>query len=283
MKKLLLALLCMMCVVVSGCGDKFAKEKEAMEKAEKAALAVEVPIVVRPEYSKTSKPTKEDYEKYKADFKKFLEVEDKIVAEARKSDAQIDELLKKAENDSEKKNLNEFKEKLRKARIDFVKKVSKGRLRGDTFIVGVGSTWQEVELVYGTPKGNGKEDKGFREYAYDGIVFDDWIGGGAYPPNHPRLLNWRSTRVQAVRVTGKDVISDAGVRIGMTKDEVHKALKAKYVRKSEYPKGDPFDSRGQKLDTFEVIIGYSMQDTLPMNLFCTFKDGKLTNYSIAPH
>ena len=231
MKKLLLALLCMMCVIVSGCGDKFAKEKEAMEKAEKAALAIEVPVVVRPEYSKNPKTAKEEYEKYKADLKKFLEVEDKIVAETRKSDAQIDELLKKAENDSEKKNLNEFKEKLRKGRIDFVKKVSKGRLRGDTFIVGVGSTWQEVELVYGTPKGNGKEDKGFREYAYDGIVFDDWIGGGAYPPNHPRLLNWRSTRVQAVRVTGKDVISDAGVRIGMTKDEVHKALKAKYVRK----------------------------------------------------
>ena len=32
MKKLLLVLLCMMTVVVSGCGDKFAKEKEVMEK-----------------------------------------------------------------------------------------------------------------------------------------------------------------------------------------------------------------------------------------------------------
>ena len=132
-------------------------------------------------------------------------------------------------------------------------------------------------------EGNGKEDKGFREYAYDGIVFEDWIGGGAYPPNHPRLLNWRSTRVQSVRVTGKDIISDAGVKIGMTGADMIKALRSKYVRKSEYPKGDPFESRGQSLNTPGVIMGYSMQDTLPFNLFCTFKDGKLTRYSIAPH
>ena len=175
-----------------------------------------------------------------------------------KSDAQVAELLKKAENDSEKKSLNEFKEKLRKARIDFVKKMSKGRLRGDTFIVGVGSTWQEVEMVYGKPKGNSKEDRGFREYAYDGIVFEDWIGGGAYPPIHPRLLNRRSTRVQSVRVTGKDVMSDAGVKIGMSGDDVIKALRSKYVRKSEYPKGDPFESRGQSLNTPGAIMGYSM-------------------------
>ena len=286
MKKLLLVLLCMMTVVVSGCGDKFAKEKEVMEKAEKAALAVEVPVVVLPDYSKKPKPTKEDFEKYRADLKKFIEVEDKIVAETRKSDAQIDELLKKAENDSEKKSLNEFKEKLHKNRIEFVKKVSKGRLCGDTFIVGVGSTWQEVEMVYGKPKGNSKEGKGFREYAYDGIVFEDWIGGGAYPPNHPKLLNWRSTHVQAVFVTGKDFISDAGVKMGMSRDEAFKILRAKYVKKADYQKEELLPGKGfipNTKDYFDIIIGYSMQDTKPYNIFPSYKDGKLVKYTIAPH
>ena len=192
MKKLLLVMLCLTALVMSGCGDKYAKEKEAMTKAEKTVLSLEVPVVVRPDYTKTQKPTKQDYEKYWADFQKLLDVEDKIVAETRKSDEQIAELLKKAESDSDKKSLKEFKEKLHQDRIAFVKKVSKGRLCGDTFIVGVGSTWQEVELVYGKPKDDGKERRGSKEYAYDGITFEDWIGGGAYPPNHPKLLNWKS-------------------------------------------------------------------------------------------
>ena len=142
MKKFLLLAILFISVVVAGCGDKFAKDKEEILKAEKAALAMEVPAIAMPDYSKGFK--KQDYEIYRTNFKKLLEVEDKIVAETRKSDAKIAELLKKAENDSEKKSLQEFQEKLRKDRIEFVRKVSKDRLSGDTFVVGVGSSWQEV-------------------------------------------------------------------------------------------------------------------------------------------
>ena len=45
MKKLLLLAILFISVVVTGCGDKFAKDKEEILKAEKAALAMEVPAI----------------------------------------------------------------------------------------------------------------------------------------------------------------------------------------------------------------------------------------------
>ena len=284
MKKLLLLAILFISVVVTGCGDKFAKDKEEILKAEKAALAMEVPAIAMPDYSKGFK--KQDYEIYRTNFKKLLEVEDKIVAETRKSDAKIAELLKKAENDSEKKSLQEFQEKLRKDRIEFVRKVSKDRLSGDTFVVGVGSSWQEVEMVYGKPQNEGKESKGFKDYKYDGIAFRDWIGGGAYPANHPRLVNWKSTKVQSVVVTGNNITSDAGVKIGMTRDEVLKTLKEKYVKKEARQKEELYLSKGYapySKDYFDVILMYSMKDTLPYNIFPSYKEGKLVSYGISPH
>ena len=44
-KKILLLLLCVTTLLMSGCGDKFAKEKEAIAKAEKAAMATQLPVV----------------------------------------------------------------------------------------------------------------------------------------------------------------------------------------------------------------------------------------------
>ena len=147
MKKILMLFLCVATLLVAGC-DKFAKEKDAITKAEKIAMATELPPLVKPDFTKQPRPSRQEIEnawkKYREDLDKFVEAEEKILDEMRKSDVRIAEMEKKAENDSEKKNLQEFKEKVLKERIEFVKKVSKGRLYGDTFIVGVGSTWQEV-------------------------------------------------------------------------------------------------------------------------------------------
>ena len=62
MEKLLLLLLCMAMLVMSGCGDKFAKEKEAVTKAEKAAMAMQLPVVVKPDNWKQPRPTKQEGE-----------------------------------------------------------------------------------------------------------------------------------------------------------------------------------------------------------------------------
>ena len=171
MKKLLLLLLCMAALIMSGCGDRFAKEKEAISKAEKAAMAIQLPVLIKPNEFKQPPPAKQEYTKYQENLKKLVETEKKMLAEMQKSDAQISAMLKKAADESEKKDLLAFKDKVRQERINFVKKISKGRLSGDTFIVGVGSTWQEVEMVYGNPVDTGKAFLGSKEYNYKGMQF----------------------------------------------------------------------------------------------------------------
>lgn len=61
MKKLLVLAVLLIAVIASGCGDKFAKEKEAITKAEQAAMAMKLPEVIVP-YS-LEKPSREDWEK----------------------------------------------------------------------------------------------------------------------------------------------------------------------------------------------------------------------------
>ena len=57
MKKLLVLAVLLIAVIASGCGDKFAKEKEAITKAEQAAMAMKLPEVIVP-YSLENLPGK---------------------------------------------------------------------------------------------------------------------------------------------------------------------------------------------------------------------------------
>ena len=280
MKKLLLLLLCLAALIVSGCGDKFAKEKEAISKAEKAAMAIQLPVLAKPDDWKQPRPTKQEYAQYQAGLDKLIAAEKKILAEMYKSDAQISALLKKAADESEKKDLLAFKDKVRQERINFVKKISKGRLSGDTFIVGIGSTWQEVEMVYGKPADTGKVFLGSKEYNYKGMQFEDHIGGGV-PPLEVRK-KWVSRSVQSVSVTDSRITSDAGIRIGMTRDEVNKILKSKYVNKTNNPGRNELKiDRFNKNDETDSISRFAMKDTAPYNMFLEYKKGKLVRYSVA--
>ena len=267
MKKLLILAILLISVIASGCGDKFAKEKEAITKAEQAAMAMKLPEVVVPR--SIEKPTREDWEKYQKNFKELIETETKMLAEMKKSDAKIAEMEKTA-SESEKKDLKAFKDKIQKARIEFVRKVSKGRLSGDTFVVGVGSTWQEIEMVYGTPKSK----KSDYDYDYGGLTFSDWYSKGV-PPKGYKFV---SDGPQALTVTSDKYVSDAGVKIGMTKDEFYKTLRSKYVKKNKYIKEDTM-----RTEKDFIVYSFAMQDTMPYNLFPEFKDGKLVRYSVSPH
>lgn len=280
MKKLLLLLLCLATVIISGCGDKFAKEKEAISKAEKTAMSMEVPVLVKPDPSQQPPPTKQDYTEYQAGLNKLIAAENKMLAEMRKSDAQIAALLGKAEKEEEKKDLRQFRDKVRQDRISFVKKISQGRLSGDTFIVGVGSTWQEVEMVYGKPASTGNQFPGTKQYIYKGLKFEDIIGGGV--PSPERLKKWVSRTVQSVTMTGKNVTSDAGVTIGMTRDQVYKVLKTKYVKKNPRLTTNELKAeRTNKPDGFDAVTQFAMEETAPYNLFLEFKKGKLFRYIVA--
>ena len=256
MKKLLVFAVLLIAVIASGCGDKFAKEKEAITKAEQAAMAMKLPDITEPDYSK--KPSKEDWEKYHKNLKEFIETETKMLAEMKKSDAKIAELEKTA-SESEKKDL----------------KVSKGRLRGDTFIVGVGSTWQEVEMVYGQPK----TKKSDYDYEYEGLVFIDFYSKGVPPKGYKFVSNGPRT----IYLTSDKYVSDAGIKIGMTKDEFYKTLRSKYVKKSKFIKEDHMKIANNEKNDDNVVLSFAMQETLPYNLFILFKDGKLVNYTVAPY
>jgi hypothetical protein len=282
MKKLLVVLLCMAALVMSGCSDKFAKEKEAITKAEKAAMAMELPVLFKPNEWKQPRPTKEEKAQYQAGLDKLIAAEKKILAEMHNSDAQISVLLAKASDESEKKDLLAFKDKVRQERINFVKKISKGRLSGDTFIVGVGSTWQEVEMVYGKPTIAGKKLFGSKEYKYEDLKFEDHIGGGVPPLNI--LKKWTSKTVQSVFLTDRGITSDAGIRIGMTRDEVIKILKSKYVNKTNKPERNELKiDRFNKNDESDSISRFAMKDTDPYNMFLDYKNGKLVRYVVAPN
>ena len=263
-------------------GDKFAKEKEAIGKAEKAAMSMQLPVVVKPDNWKEPRPTKQEGEQYKADLDKLIELETKILAEMQKSDEQISQMLSKASDEQEKKDVLAFRDKVRQDRISFVKKVSQGRLSGDTFIVGVGSTWPEVEMVYGKPVSTGKESPGSKEYDYNGIKFEDWIGGGV-PPLEVRK-KWVSKTVGCVTVTDNNITSDAGVRLGMTYTEVYNILKSKYVNKTYNAKRDTmrFDQY-QKGDDINVTVQFAMKETWTYLMFLDFKKGKLVRYAVAPN
>ena len=278
MKKLLILLLCMAALVMSGCGDKFAKEKEAVSKAEKAAMSMQLPVLVKPDDWKQPRPGKQEYVQFQADLKKLVETEKKMLSEMQKSDAQISQMLKKASDESEKKDVLAFRNKVHQDRINFVKKISKGRLCGDTFIVGVGSTWQEVEMVYGKPVNTGKGFIGSKEYNYKGLRFEDHIGGGV--PSLEVRKKWVSWSVQSVSATDSRITSDAGIKIGMTRDEVYKILKSKYVNKTHKPERNELKiDRFNKNDDFDSISRFAMKDTEPYNMFLEFKKGRLIKYT----
>ena len=69
----------------------------------------------------------------------------------------------------------------------------------------------------------------------------------------------------------------------MTKDEVFKTLQSKFVKKFPFQKDTMNVGKGYSLREFDIIVQYSMQDTLPYNIFPNFKDGKLERYIVAPH
>ena len=282
MKKFLLLVLCMTTLFMSGCGDKFAKEKEAISKAEKTAMSMQMPVLVKPDDWKQPRPPRQEYTQYQAGLDKLIATEKKILAEMRKSDAQITALLNQAGDETEKKDLLAFRDKVRQDRINFVRKISRNRLSGDPFVVGVGSTWEEVEMVYGKPSGTGKPFIGAKEYDYKGVSFKDWIGGGV-PPLEVRE-KWVSRTVLYASTTDKKIVSDAGIRVGMTRDEVYKILKSKYVNKTYNAKRNAIQvDKSKKEDGTDIVVQFAMKETGPNLMFLEFKKGRLVRYTAGPN
>ena len=112
---------------------------------------------------------------------------------------------------------------------------------------------------------------------FKGLKFEDIIGGGV--PSPERLKKWVSRTVQSITLTDKNAASDAGVTIGMTRDQVYKVLKAKYVKKnSRLTTNELKAERTDKPDGFDAVTQFAMEETAPYNLFLEFKKGKLEKH-----
>ena len=193
----------------------------------------------------------------------------------RKNDAKIAELERTA-SETEKADLKAFKVRIHQARIAYVRRISMGKLRGDTFVVGVGSTWQEIEMALGEPVTKRSE----YNYDYGGLTFKDWHSKGALPAGYKFV----SKGPQAVEVTSERFVSDAGVRIGMSCDEVLRILQSKYVKKENYQKDTLHTGKTSGAGgTGDFIAVFSMQGTLPHNIFCDFRNDRLVRYMVSPH
>lgn len=138
-------------------------------------------------------------------------------------------------------------------------------------------------MVYGKPASiEGKQYSGTKGYDYNGLKFESWIGGGV-PPLEVRK-RWKSKTVMYVRATAKNITSDAGIRIGMTRDEAYKILKSKYVNKTYVSKRDTMQiDRSGKDDGFDTVVQYAMKETGPYLMFLEFKNGKLVRYVAGPN
>ena len=253
-------------------GDVISQLEEIL-KNEQAAMSVPIPDLRKPmpDYNKKIYPTRQEYQQYSDNFNRLIEIEEHILAETRNSDAKLAELEFTAGN-SKKKELNDYKQKILQNRIAFVKKVSKGRLMGDPLIVGAGSTWQEIEMVYGTP--TLIKTGGTWGYAYDGLTFKDIYTKGGLPPQGTK---WWGTQAKEVELTNPKFTSDAGIKIGMTRAEVQTILRANYVHKSKVSKGLVFEKIAN-IDR-DSVFHYSMQNTeFIFGMVCDYRNGRLIRY-----
>lgn len=281
LKKIIFVFMCIASIVLSGCGDRFAKEKEEILKIEKVAMSMDVPILENPfvnyHPSGYSPEFNKKLDEYYKGMKKLKEVETKVLEKMRESDTKITEMERKAD-DSEKKDLKAFKDKVRAARIEFVKKISKRRLNADPVIVGIGSTWQEVEMVYGKPNPKSSDN----DWYYDGLYLWSFVGRGAPKDAH----KFKSDGPMVLELSGDKFKANSGIKIGMPREEVRRILKEKFVPKDEYTTKKGFmlsegsDSRGE----IDHITWYAMEDTAPeLITLCIYKDGKLVKYGQYPN
>ena len=82
-------------------------------------------------------------------------------------------------------------------------------------------------------------------------------------------------------MTAQDIISDAGIQLGMTYDDAYKILKSKYVNKTYNVKRDTmrFDRYG-KGDSTDVTVQFAMTETWPYLMFLSFKKNRLVRYAV---
>jgi hypothetical protein len=70
----------------------------------------------------------------------------------------------------------------------------------------------------------------------------------------------------------------------MTRDEVYKILKPKYVNKTYNPKRNTMQvDKSKKEDGTDIVVQFAMKETGPNFMFLEFKKGRLVRYTAGPN
>ncbi|NRB40159.1 MAG: hypothetical protein HRU20_17125 [Pseudomonadales bacterium] len=116
--------------------------------------------------------------------------------------------------------------------------------------IGIGSPISEVKKIFGEPMKSGKEDipllKNGKYYYYEGIKY----------------LTWASDMVWQIRLTDKNVVTESGLALLMSTDEVEDNLKVKIAKKYLY------NTDG----TYKIPICWKSGDDLEGAVFIKFDE-----------
>lgn len=232
-------------------GTDYIHAAENIKKSEAALLQPQIPV----------------------DLPTLIALEKKILAGIEDNDIRLEELRRLAKKDNiSDDEVASFISSIKKARIDWVRRASAGRLLYVTDTVqgvGEGSTWEEIQIVFGKPKVVDRHPGGI-EYKYDGLVFCAWMGGGKnVDPN-----TWKSDRAIYFNITGPNYTSDKGIKLGMTNNEIT-ALLSKYGDfRSHLKRGE------NNIMEYYYVIGKteSGYDSCSNIMNATFESGRLVSY-----
>ena len=216
-------MVCTLGILLTGCGSKYKTATDEIINSEKKLFEQKVTNVkyfgwIKNESKEAYNTRKEQYKKEMAALKAE---EMKILATIESHNAKFDEIkvLAKEEKISEN-DVNLFINSVKQARVDWVKKISFERMQGDTIKgVGSGSTWEEVQIVFGKPV-ESQSDRGMIRYKYDGLEFYDGSGKGAPLPGQ----KWESYGPSIWEMTNPIYVTDGGAQIGMSLRDVSSTL-----------------------------------------------------------
>ena len=271
----LFLMICILGTLLTGCGSKYKAATDEIINSEKKLFEQKVTNVKYFGWIKNE--SKEAYNARKEQYKKEMTAlkaeEMKILATIEGHNAKFDEIKALAKEEKINENdVNSFINSVKQARIDWVKKISFERMQGDTIKgVGSGSTWEEVQIVFGKPI-ESQSDRGMMRYKYDGLEFYDGSSKGAPLPGQ----KWESYGPSIWEMTNPIYVTDGGAQIGMSLRDVSSTLAKNGSFAVNYAAND--------IMCFEYALHNAQgKSTNKYPVFAFITNYKLSRYAVSPH
>ena len=207
------------------------------------------------------------------DLTDLINLEKRILTGIEANNIRLEELreLSKKDNISDDE-VASFISNIQKKRVEWVRKASAERMLHATDTVqgvGQGSTWEEIQIVFGKPKAIDKRPGGM-VYDYGGLIFM----AGFYGGKNGDPKTWKPDVAMLFEFTSPNYTSDKGVKIGMTNDAITGML-------SKYSNFKCGMKRGtNNVMEYYYVIGKTTSgyDSVTTPINATFENGRLISY-----